>query len=599
MRKLILLLGLLISFSVLTFCCNAEEKNEDYRIIEEGYESTLPVLYINVEGGSSARSQLEYKNAYMKLVPNEKYADATLYEGDVQIKARGNATYQKPKKPYKIKLDKATDLFGFGKSKHWVLLAQYFDESLMRNKLAYDLAGKLGLVSCESVWVDVVFNGKYIGVYQLCEQIKIGDGRINITDWEEEAESIADAIAAKEGLSKDERKALEDQMQENLKWISTHKVKYNGTEYNIDDYYTIPGEPTGGIIFEIAEEFDEESKFRSDRRVPVMIKEPEYANTNDELFRYAEDYINAFERALFSKDGYTEYNGKKIHYSHLGDIDSFVKTWLVAEFTGNRDATFKSRYMYLNNDGSKLVFGPVWDYDLSMGAVNQWHVSKPRETLLDITTDYWFRQAFTHPYFTVRFVDTYYDYIDSFTEMSVDGGLVDQYRDYLSESYVTNEELWRFSRGYEKDAEYVKTWLTKRLAYFDERFENIDSFVNEAGYRPSNLISLSVYDKEGNRKPESIGYDDGCYVYIDARSMPPSTQLRVYINGIYYGNAINLEPTKYALYIEPEFLSDVAGHRNVITVWSDRNDRLTDSDYAIVVKDEPSPWYARFVDIIE
>ena len=48
-----------------------------------------------------------------------------LYDGDLkQIKGRGNSTWNYPKKPYQIKLDKSADLMECGESsKTWVLLA--------------------------------------------------------------------------------------------------------------------------------------------------------------------------------------------------------------------------------------------------------------------------------------------------------------------------------------------------------------------------------------------------------------------------------------------------------------------------------------------
>lgn len=56
------------------------------------------------------------------------------------------------KKPYKIKLDKKADLFGMGKNKHWVLLANYYDNSLVRNRLTYYLGRKLGMEYTPNVY---------------------------------------------------------------------------------------------------------------------------------------------------------------------------------------------------------------------------------------------------------------------------------------------------------------------------------------------------------------------------------------------------------------------------------------------------------------
>jgi len=118
------------------------------------------------------------------LTGNAEYAKQ--YDGAVSIKVRGNSTAGQDKKPYKLKLGKKTDLFGLGggvKNKHWVLLANAFDESLMRNKVAYDLSARFGLVSMKSEWVDVVMNGQYVGNYLLCQHIRVAEERVNVYDW--------------------------------------------------------------------------------------------------------------------------------------------------------------------------------------------------------------------------------------------------------------------------------------------------------------------------------------------------------------------------------------------------------------------------------
>ena len=51
------------------------------------------------------------------------------------LRGRGNSTWLHDKRSFKIKLQKGADLLGMGKSKHWILLANAFDPSLLRNRL--------------------------------------------------------------------------------------------------------------------------------------------------------------------------------------------------------------------------------------------------------------------------------------------------------------------------------------------------------------------------------------------------------------------------------------------------------------------------------
>ena len=97
----------------------------------EMFFSKLPVVYINTENGAPIVSKEDYINAQLIIQGNETYNSdtTTLYNGVTEIRGRGNSTWGQPKKPYKLKLDKKTDVFGMGKNKHWVLLANYMDES--------------------------------------------------------------------------------------------------------------------------------------------------------------------------------------------------------------------------------------------------------------------------------------------------------------------------------------------------------------------------------------------------------------------------------------------------------------------------------------
>ena len=100
-----------------------------------------------------------------------------LFDGNndyVSIKGRGNSTWDFPKKPYNITLYKDPDFTDKKKvsyidklpkkSNKYCLLANYLDNSLVRNKIAMDLATKLG-IGFPSRFVDLWMNGEYLGNY--------------------------------------------------------------------------------------------------------------------------------------------------------------------------------------------------------------------------------------------------------------------------------------------------------------------------------------------------------------------------------------------------------------------------------------------------
>lgn len=140
----------------------------------------LPVLAIDTLDGSNRIPKGDYRDCTINVENTEKYN----FKGESGgIRGRGNTSYQLDKRSYKIKFDNAIDLFGNGKAKEWTLISNHFDLSLSRNYLAYSVAYAIGLEYSSSVqFVDLYLNGEYRGVYLVCDQIEIGENRVNITD---------------------------------------------------------------------------------------------------------------------------------------------------------------------------------------------------------------------------------------------------------------------------------------------------------------------------------------------------------------------------------------------------------------------------------
>ena len=406
---------------------NGEEVSQD-----KAYFSRLPVVYINTDDGMDITSKGEYKTAVMSIQNNTE-TDAAMYDGVIKIKGRGNTSWNWPKKPYRIKLDKKTDLFGMGKNKNWVLLANYLDESLLRNTTASQISKELGLETMDSVWTDVILNGEYVGNYQLCEQIRIDSTRVDIFDWESEAEDIASKVAKAEKKQGNvlDKSALEDCLKEDLAWVTSGQFTFDGKEYSLADYgietdYDI----SGGYLFESSNEYDEVSKFTTNNGLMVMLNSPEFLYTNEEMTAYVQSYWNDFESAYKSEDGYAETAKGKKHYSELADLDSMASYWVLMEIMANGDAIRKSRFAY-KDIGKPLVFGPAWDFDWSSGS-----------SAVTDKTDIWFLtgweipQAFykewlDDPVFLCRAAEKYWEVRPYLETLFENNGLVEQEITYL------------------------------------------------------------------------------------------------------------------------------------------------------------------------
>lgn len=154
-----------------------------------------------------------------------------IQEDSTEIKGRGNTSWTDyPKKPYRLKLFSAKSMLGMSSNRHWALIANYIDRTLIRNKTAYDLSRYFGLKSASrSEFVHLILNKQYLGVYQFTEVIKIGKDRVDI-----------DVIKSTNGIVQ------------------------------------------GGVILEVDDQSDELYIFNSDlRNVNFSVKDPDDLNTSN------------------------------------------------------------------------------------------------------------------------------------------------------------------------------------------------------------------------------------------------------------------------------------------------------------------------------
>lgn len=437
--------------------------------------SELPVVYIETENREKIKSKEIELNAAIKIRGNAEYTDTSqLYDGTAKIKGRGNTTWNDDKKPYKLKLDSKTDLFGMGKSKHWVLLANAYDHASARNLVSNMLANDFGMNAMSSTPVEVVLNGQIMGSYDLCEHVRIDSGRVDITDWDSIAEKAAKAIynANKTLLTEDDKDELIDKMTEDLSWTTSDTVEYNSQSFKVSDYYSCP-DITGGYLFGIDAEVNDLS-FKTPNGQNIVVDKPE--GLSADMKTYLSDYCNAFDRALFSEDFCTEYNGKRMRYTDFIDVESFVKGVLVNEIMQNKDFGFKSTNFSKDVDG-KIVYGPVWDFDLSAGDIG----ASLYYNSIKCVEWKWLDRLFSDPYFLSEFRRTYWEYrYTAIEDMIKDGGNIDTTLKKVRAAAQNDEKYWSYDNDFNYEADMFKDWMTRRIEWLDEQlssFEKLSSYL--------------------------------------------------------------------------------------------------------------------------
>lgn len=159
---------------------DAAQDLRGYKVEIDYVEHTLPVIYLTTGSGKEITSKEEYVSGTFTIDYNGNGEYEAVENVPINIRGRGNSTWKLDKKPYKVKFESKTSLFGLTKAKKWVLLANQLDRTLVRNTVAFAVAEKLDnmLFAPSSHPVDVFLNGEYQGVYTLSEQIEVNEGRI-------------------------------------------------------------------------------------------------------------------------------------------------------------------------------------------------------------------------------------------------------------------------------------------------------------------------------------------------------------------------------------------------------------------------------------
>ncbi len=446
----------------------------------------LPILHIDTETGGDVRSKTEYIGATLSVsnTDAEYYLDGL----DMQIRGRGNKTWEYEKKSYKLKLSEKQSLLGLGegKAKKWVLLANVCDQSLLRNYVALLMAGAMpsGVWSPASTSVEVYLNGSYHGVYLLCEEIDVNKNKVNIPE---------DLTGA--------------------------------------------GSKDIGFLVEISGNPKSPSFKCNDRSYQIHSDLSTDAGEAYEQQLFIEEYIRSAWDAVCA--------GNKDEIAKLIDLDSMVSAYLVEEIMKNLDCGYDSFYLY-RQPGGKLTFGPLWDFDNALG-----NADEGTENYYDLYVAYderfqsnpWLYTAMEQDWFRTRVVKMWDD-TKSVREMMAPTVLSAGKAGY--NSFCRNFARWNlFGRTWNRETEQITSlktytahyeflaqWINQRLDWLDECYHE-QSFLTEweVSEKPSTGGGWGGWERpeetEDENKPplvaEGIGNDaaqtllDG-YTYLPVQN---------------------------------------------------------------------------------
>ncbi len=386
--------------------------------------------------------------------PGNPWNNLTVSDGLTEIRGRGNYSWTLPseKKPYQIKFadGQSRNLLGMGSARTWVLLANTLDPSLMRNKVALDLAEEFGLsYTSESRWVDLVVNGQPWGNYLLTEKNEVKKTRV--------------ALKHSQGVL----------VEQDYNYGSGDPV-YHRT-------------PRGKSYFVLSD---------SKEGNPDTL-----AEFNTSAFANARAGWNDFVAMMDSLDVLlADPNANWNAISQIIDVDSFVKMFLVYEFTENQEIARSSVYFYRDGPTDKIHAGPVWDFDVAMGNFDDSLYGRGGNPEVDYVANVvawrpdglgndWFPQLLKGNAFNARVYELYPTLRSRIDDVP---SKISGYREYLNRSAAANFARWpgilggktllpygsrRYASTFGGEVDRLMGWIVKRVNYMDHKYAGTSSAV--------------------------------------------------------------------------------------------------------------------------
>ena len=314
--------------------------------------------------------------------------------------------------------------------------------------------------------------------------------------------------------------------------------------------------------------YDEISKFKTDRNVPIQFKNPEYLNSNNRAFSGIRNYVQNLEDAIYSPDKcVADIAGKRLSYVDLCDMDSLTSFWLTSEVMRN-EIGYSSTYMYKDID-APIHFGPVWDFDYGSDSVAPFGATSAVSWASNGRQ--WFPEIMKDPYFAVKARELYLDKEDTLKEAVKENGTLDRWHDYIEESGIKNQQRWHYSRGFEEDNKALKSWLNKRFNWMDKQFASDASTMESMHVNLSDKLGLKFEGDDvthlSAQSYEAVNKKSGEYCLNVAIGNGSYKYLSYYVNGHYVGR-MNIEgKNNVDVLLDSGLFTERVGDKNVVTVW--------------------------------
>ena len=426
--------------------------------------TNLPTVSIHVVNNAEPYDKENELRAYVSIISDN---GTNLLKDSATVRLRGNASMSFPKKPYRIKFDNKYSVLGApSKAKKWTLINNYGDKTLMRNQLAFELSRQFGMPYTPfCAYVDVLVNGEYKGCYQLCDQIEVREGRVDIEEM---------------------------------------KPKDNSGEAL-----------TGGYLIEAdAYANQETSMFWSDKGTGVTIKSPDEDAITSEQHEYIRTAYNAME------NNWRNTLDTKTFLKHflVGEMSGNTDTYWSVYFYKHRsnDTIFTGPVwdfdLAFDNDNRTYPIMNLSDYIYrTKGSTTGYMKSLADQVAVnDATCKAELKAIWAKARESGFTEEKFIAYIDKQAEMLQESQRLNFIRWPILNDYVhQNPRIWG---SYEAEVNNVKRYVRERIPWIDKKLDYV--------YVPSELRENMRQDTIDYSKPYVVYSMLGARIATDISSLP-------------------------------------------------------------------------------
>jgi CotH kinase protein/Lamin Tail Domain len=443
-------------------------------------DSNLPIVLITTDGGAAIPDDpkilgtmkiIKHPDGSRNFMTDQNTPAFLNYSGRIGIEVRGSSSQSLPKKPYSLTTLVAgstttattanVSILGMPSESDWVLNSLAFDQSLIRDYLAYNLSRQMGNYAVKTEYCEVVVNGEYKGLYMLTEKIKADSNRVDIT-----------------------KIAVGDNALPNLS----------------GGYITKADKTTGGdpVAWSMAVYGGANTNYIHELPKPIAVT----ANQNT----YIKSQFDNLQAAV-TANNVSLLNG----YTTVIDVPSFVDFMVSNEYFANVDGYQLSTFFHKDRNG-KLRAGPIWDFNLTMGNdlkptydrsfTNTWQFSNGDNEGSKFWTD-----LFNNTEFKCYFAKRWFDLTQTGKPLNqtslntlIDGTIV-----LITEAMAREQVRWNTIPNNALEISNLKTWVTSRITWVNANIGSPSACLNvvtpplvitKINYNPTVSGSLSSNNQE-------------------------------------------------------------------------------------------------------